>query len=226
MFTPSSLWFSPVCPTVRSALVHCGLFMQRHFWHWLLLIPGMWLFTLLHESAHAGMVLWQGGSITEFSVLPSQEIVHHPHYGRYTEWAWGHVSYSFKHHKYSEALIALAPYVLMSFLMLTAALSAAFVQAPPFWLASSIFVWLFCAPGAEIGNELLPYLLLHYEGDFFAAFQQPRPLMFWLAALWLLLCLWLGYWIQARLYWHRALRPAAYFPFAGFFLALFCVLIV
>lgn len=207
----------------EAIMLECLDFLHKHFWHFVLLIPAMLLFTVLHESAHALLVVWEGGEILEFSVWPQQEVVHHPAYGRYTEWEWGHVSYHLDD-EVSEFFIAIAPYLLMlGFMGITVLLALGKPLA--FWLASSVFVWLYVAPCAEIGNELLPYLF-DYEGDLFAAFARPSKGTWLLAAVWFAATISLGYWLQMRLYQQAALSLSAYTLLAGIGFLLFAVLVV
>ena len=57
-------------------------FLRRCWWQLLLLPPGCILITALHEAAHALAVIWQGGEVTKFVVLPAGD-------------HWGYVRYEF-----------------------------------------------------------------------------------------------------------------------------------
>src|SRR5688500_20268517 len=70
-------------------------FSKGHWPHFLLAIPGLVLWTVLHESAHALAVVLQGGQVTKFVWLPTRE-------------RWGYVECNSSDPHLSEFAIALA----------------------------------------------------------------------------------------------------------------------
>lgn len=57
--------YSEIKP-VYDVLRECGRFFKRHWFHFVLMIPGAVLYTMLHEGMHALAVILQGGRVIEF----------------------------------------------------------------------------------------------------------------------------------------------------------------
>ena len=128
-------------------------FFKGHWPHMLIAIPGAILFTAVHELAHCAAAWGQGGIVTSFVWLPSGS-------------EWGHMNYSFPSgREYSQTIISIAPYILWVCCCLLAGILALKRTAYPFWIASTIFVWLFIAPVADIANAAIPYILFNAKND-------------------------------------------------------------
>jgi hypothetical protein len=169
-------------------------FLRRHWPHLLLFVPGVIVVTVIHESAHAIAVLLQGGTVSEFIWLPSDD-------------KWGSVSYDLPHGSERAAyLISLAPNLLW-LLFATLACALSFRRQPcGYWQASFIYVWLFVVPLADIANTAFPYLT-GKTNDFRSAFGPPAALAGPLVAAFCALTFSAGYFLQRRLY--RADRLSA-----------------
>lgn len=148
---------------MKHVLQDIAAFFKGHWPHVIVAIPTAVAFTALHEVSHCVAVWMQGGTVTEFVWLPSGS-------------EWGHMRYSFPSGvQYSATAVSLCPYVLWVSLCLFAGVLA-FRQTPwPFWCASTIFVWLFIVPLADIANTAAPYLLWDADNDFQHAFGPSRP---------------------------------------------------
>ncbi len=170
---------------------------RSHWAHLVLLPPMVIVFTAIHETAHALAVVLQGGTITKFQVWPSNG-------------NWGYISYEFTASiHYSSVLISLAPYIMWFGCMLVVGISAILVRMWPWWLASSLFVWGYAGPFADIVNAWWPWLHGR-DNDLMSAFGQPGVIgsvalviAYPIAAL-------AGYFIQKRLYRMRALSILTY----------------
>lgn len=135
-------------------------FMRRHWPHLLLAVPGAFLFTLVHESAHAVAVLLQGGTINKFVWLPVED-------------KWGYITYDPPAWPgFSHFFVGIAPYLLWSSLATVVALLSLRRRPYAFWAASSLYFWLFAAPLADIANTAFPYLIGR-SNDFAHAFGAP-----------------------------------------------------
>ncbi len=168
------------------------VFVWRHWPHLILAVPGLILVTLVHEAAHAGAVLLQGGLVLEFAWLPDGM-------------RWGHVSYDLPSSSiYSLAFLDLAPYLVWLTLALTAVLLSLRRKTYPFWTASSIFFWLYIVPLGDIGNTAFPYLRGSFN-DFTSVFQSPTPLAWSVIAAGVAVAVGLGFGVQRRLYGEAAL---------------------
>ncbi len=179
---------------VRIAFQFC----VAHWWHLLLLVPGALLVTILHEAAHALLVLIQGGTVHEFRFLPGVGF-------------WGYVQYSFPVGEvYSSFAISIAPYVMwLVFCLLATGLCVA--RRFRFGLASLIYIWLFVVPLADIANAAFPWLLHHKDNDFFSAFGEPVAMQAWSVLLVVIgVAYGWGYWTQSRLYAQKRLPWPAY----------------
>ncbi|MFT4548188.1 MAG: hypothetical protein ACI8XO_004181 [Verrucomicrobiales bacterium] len=173
-------------------------FLKRIWWHFLLLLPGCILVTVLHEAAHALVVILQGGEIVEFVVLPD---------GAH----WGFVRYVFPDgQEYSELAVALAPY----FMWIGFAACASVLGWLPirwkFWSASMIFLWLFVVPLGDLGNAAFPWVFVGADNDFRAGLGEAGAS----AALGIVLLLggafYWGYILQRRLFREAALGWAGF----------------
>ena len=176
-------------------------FVLRHWLHLLLAVPGLILVTWMHEAAHAGAVLLQGGQVIEFVWLPDSEL-------------WGHIRYDLPPDGYfAPLLVGLAPYLLWLFIALVAFLLSLRRKPCSFWAASSIFFWLYLVPLADIGNTTFPYLR-GGSNDFAYIFPPPTPLIWGMFALAVLIAAALGYGVQRRLYGEYVLSLRAYLVLA------------
>ncbi|WP_395738135.1 hypothetical protein [Prosthecobacter sp.] len=187
-------------------------FMRRHWLHMLLAVPGAVVFTLVHEGAHAAAVLVQGGTVLEFVWLP-------PGDGK-----WGYVAYDPPAQgSFSSLFVSLAPYLLWFFLAAVVALLSRRRRPFPFWVASSLYFWLFAAPLADVANTAFPYLVGR-ENDFSHAFGTPSWTDLFLTAALTLLALVAGHLVQRRLYRAQGLGLPAYLVLSlSVVLALLCI---
>jgi hypothetical protein len=182
--------------TWPAPLRECGRFLRGHLAH-VLLSPllGFTLVTVLHEAAHALLVVAQGGRVVEFSFVPGG--------GNY-----GHVRYAGA--VAFPALVSLAPYLMWgAFALGTAALAWARPRLP-FWLTSSLFVWAFAVPLLDIGNAAVGWLAGGSSNDLAHAFGRPGQLDLLGVGLLVVASLVAGYFVQRRLYQERALSVAGY----------------
>jgi hypothetical protein len=173
-------------------------FFKGHWPHILIGIPAAVAFTALHEIAHCIPVWLQGGHVTEFAWLPSGE-------------EWGHMQFSFPPQtEYSSAAVSLSPYALGVAWCLLAGLLSLRRSAWSFRWASTIFVWMFIAPLADIANAAVPYLLSDSSNDFRQAFGPMQP-PFLIAAISVgIIALISGFLLNKRLYRERAVGLPAY----------------
>ncbi len=179
------------------ALTEVAYFLKTHWVHILLIPPAALAITILHEAAHGALAIVQGGTITEFVWLPTAE-------------EWGHIKYIFqKGSSHSAVAISIAPYFLWVTCCLLALALAMPTKPRPFWASSTIFIWLFLAPLADIANAALPYARGE-KNDFYSAFGEPdgllRATILGAAAL----SATVGYFLQRRLYAQNALGVPAY----------------
>ncbi len=173
-------------------------FIRRHWPHLLLVVPGALLITMVHEGAHAAAVLVQGGTVLEFVWLPVAD-------------RWGHVSYdpSAVGAFFSPFLVAIAPYLLWLFLAAVAGLLSLRRRQFAFAAASSLYLWMFLAPLADVANTAFPYLAGR-DNDFMQAFGPPTLSTWVLTALLGALALVMGHPVQRRLYRTQGLSLPAY----------------
>lgn len=172
-------------------------FISRHWPHMLLVPPGVLIITLVHESAHAAAVLLQGGTINEFVWLPVGD-------------KWGYITYDLPAWPgFSSFFVSIAPYLLWFFLAAVAILLSLLLRPVPFWAASSLYLWLFVAPLADVANTAFPYLAGR-RNDFTSAFGPPMLEDELLTALLCMLILATGHFVQRRLYGTQALGLPAY----------------
>ena len=183
---------------MKRVLHDLAAFFKGHWPHFVAAIPAAIAFTALHELAHCAAVWIQGGNVTDFAWLPSAA-------------GWGHMSYLFPQGvQYSRRAIMLAPYAFWAGSCLLAGALASRRAPWPFWAASTIFVWLFIVPLADIANTAIPYVLWNTFNDFHRAFG-PVGLSFSVLAVVLgLLASWYGYLLNRRLYRDRAVGLPAY----------------
>lgn len=176
-------------------------FLKGHWIHLVLMIPAFFVVTLAHESMHALAVITQGGTLHEFIWLPSGG-------------EWGHVTYSFPFGlEYNEQLVSLAPYIGGSVLCLISMVAA--IKSWPYWMASTLFIWCFVVPLADMVNAAVPYLLRSEENDLYSAFGPPQLWYSFFAVSIAVLIVFLGYLLQRRLYRIRALGIPCYLVFVG-----------
>ena len=152
-----------------------------------LIIPGSVVITLIHESAHALMVVSQGGSVSEFQWLPSSE-------------GWGHIRFTFpRATTYSSVVISLAPHILSVLLVLGTALLAWRRPGLKDRAATFIYFWLFFVPLADVGFALLVWTV-GGDNDVAKAFGPPGAWSVVSVVAYALAAYLLGYAVQARLY--------------------------
>jgi hypothetical protein len=162
-------------------------FIRGHLPQIVLLVPGALLITLLHESAHALAVLWQGGSVIEFQWLPSAR-------------DWGHIRFVFPDSvKYSPAAISLAPYSLSLAWMVMGVGLAWRRRIQTDRAAAYVYFWLYFIPVVDIGFTFLVWTAGGHN-DFTSAFGRPAWWSYALVAVWGLAMGVLGYVVQTRLY--------------------------
>lgn len=188
---------------MKQLLQDIAAFSKSHWPHVIIAIPAAIAFTALHELAHCVAVWVQGGSVIDFAWLPSLE-------------EWGHMQYSFPMEaRYSGTAVSLSPYAFWILFCLLAGILA--LRAAPwrFWFASTIFVWLFIVPLADIANTAAPYLLLDSNNDFRRAFGPSRPWFYAAAIAFGAVSACCGFFLNRRLYRQRAVRLPAYCLLAG-----------
>lgn len=169
-------------------------FFKGHWLHVFFAAPGALLVTVAHEAAHCAAALVQGGTVTEFVWLPG---------GGY----WGHMRYEFPQGvRYSSFVISIAPYVFWLVVAAGVALLSLRRRAYPFWLASTLFVWGFVVPLADVANAAFPYLAGAHN-DLRSAFGWPTAVAGLVVALLTLVAMAVGFVVQRRLYRERALGP-------------------
>jgi hypothetical protein len=173
-------------------------FFRGHWPHVIIAIPAAVAFTSLHELAHCVAVWVQGGSVTEFVWLPSGS-------------EWGHMRYCFPPGvSYNSIAVSLSPYVFWALFCLVAGILSLRRRRWPFWFASTLFVWLFIVPLADIANTALPYLAFGSDNDFRHAFGPPRPAFALAAGICGVVAAVYGYLLNQRLYRDRAVGIFAY----------------
>lgn len=168
----------------------------------LLAIPASIVYTALHELAHCTATWLQGGKVTRFIWIPTEEL-------------WGEMSYEFPAgDTFSDAAISGAPCILWTaccFLALALSLRR---KAWPFWAASSIFVWLFLAPISDTAYAALAQIRSVDGTDLTHVFGAPSFAVTLGYVLYGLMMTTLGFFTQRQLYRERAL-PVATFCLLG-----------
>lgn len=183
---------------MKTAFRDIMMFFKGHWPHIVIAIPAAVVFTVFHELAHCVAVWVQGGTVIDFVWLPSQG-------------EWGHMQYSFPTGlRYSTTAVALAPYAFWLSCCLLAGVLALKPRPWPFWCASTIFVWLFIAPLADIANAVFPYILWDADNDFRNALGPDRLLFSALAVGCGAGLAIIGYFLCKRFYRDRAVGLAAY----------------
>lgn len=172
-------------------------FIRRHWPHLLLFIPGAIGVTILHEAAHAGAVLLQGGTVSQFVWLPGAG-------------NWGYISYVFPDGTpNSTFLISIAPYLLWCLLALAASALSVRKQKVGYGWASVIYFWLFVVPLGDIANTAFPYLA-GKQNDFLSAFGHPSPAEAVIIGLSCAVAVFAGYHVQLGLYREGSLSATSY----------------
>lgn len=181
-------------------------FLQRHWLHWLLLpVLAVTLYTGLHEAAHAFAVWIQGGHIETFRWLPNNESL-------------GMVAYYFpRQTHYSERFIALAPYLMWLGLAGTVFLISFWLRSPHFYLYSSLFLWLYLAPLADIALAASGYAFFGMANDLYHAWGAPGLLGQLTVVALGLTVVFLSYGVHQRLYGETALPLSAFLSLASMF---------
>ncbi len=124
---------------------------------------------------------------------------------------WGHMQYVFPSGTpYSPTAISLSPYAFWIFFCLLAWLLSFKRSAWPFWAASTLYIWLFVVPLADIANTALPYILWDANNDFQRAFGPVRPMFTFLAIALAVSAVSAGFSMNRRLYRERAVGGRAY----------------
>jgi hypothetical protein len=173
------------------------MFVRRHWWHLLLLIPGAVLVAILHEAAHAVAILVQGGTIKEFVWLPQRG-------------SWGHVAYDFSPGaQYSRTIVALAPTALWLSLAAIPCLLCLRTATFSYRVASLVFFWLFVIPLADVAHAVFPFLA-GGDNDYATAFGRPcgaSAVCIGIATM----AAWIGgYFVRQRLFRQSALTILSY----------------
>lgn len=173
-------------------------FIRIHWVH-LLILPVLVLpITAIHESAHCAAVLVQGGTITEFSCWPSA--------GK-----WGFMNYEFPYsQEYSAFAISMAPYALWTIVATITVVIGIVRRQFPVWLGSTLFIWGFIVPLADIANAAFPYLIKGGENDFRHALGTPTLQLWFATCAATVISIALGFQLQRRLYGDRSLSLAGY----------------
>jgi hypothetical protein len=151
--------------------------------------------TFLHELAHAAVALALGGTVTEFSFLPSQGHL-------------GHIQWKPAPGTSSSAdlLVSLAPYVMWSICAAATGVVASLSRAGrPHWLlASTIFIWGYVVPVGDIAWNL-------FSGRGDLTFPGWVGVMVQaLGAAALLVAYAIGYLVQRRLFGDRSVGLVGY----------------
>jgi hypothetical protein len=149
--------------------------------------------TFLHELAHAAAILALGGTVTQFSFLPSQGHL-------------GHVQWQAPPGTTSSAhlLVSLAPYLMWSACAVGTIVVAWFSRGLHWLLASTIFVWGYVVPLADIA-----WNLFSGRGDLSVPGWE-GVLVQALGAAGLGLAYALGYFVQRRLFADRSVGVVGY----------------
>lgn len=202
------------CVTItpaRHAFVQAIGFFRRHWLHVLISpILAITVITFLHEAAHALAAWLQGGTVTSFTIVP-------------TERYYGQMSYRFPAGaRYSPALISLAPYLLWGGIAGVTAILARCLSIPR-WAAPTLFLWCYAAPILDIAKACAEFLL-GQPSDLTHAFGVATEVD-WASVLLLGgLTYVLSYFVQRRLYGQRdALSPAGYLGTSVLAIGLICL---
>lgn len=179
------------------ALRRVSSYLWAHRIHIVLCVPMLFGVTVLHEAAHALAVILQGRTVTDFSVWPGNG-------------NWGYIEWqSFPQTAPYPELVSLAPYLLWLALV-TAAVAVSLVPASkPFWMASTVFVWLYAVPVLDIANAVVGYTL-GPAGDLSAVFPSSTTVRVLAALVAVVAFVGTGFAVQQRLYGPQALRPMEY----------------
>lgn len=164
----------------------------------LLAIPASVAYTVLHELAHCIATWAQGGNVTRFIWLPTEEF-------------WGEMTYEFpRAAAFSDSAISVAPYVLWTTFCIIA-LALSFRRAAwPLWAASSIFVWLFLAPISDIAYAALAQIRSVEGTDLGRVFGEPSLAVTIGFIVYGLVLAFLGFLTQRQLYRERALSASSF----------------
>jgi hypothetical protein len=166
--------------------------------HLLIAIPAAVVFTVFYELAHCTAVWMQGGTVTDFVWIPSGE-------------EWGHMQYIFpKGTNYSSAIISTAPYILWITLCIIAGIFSLKRKPWKFLWASTIFIWLFVVPIADIANAAIPYIVRNANNDLKQAFGSIQSSYIVVGCIFGIIAVIYGLLLNKRLYRNNALSVAAY----------------
>lgn len=123
---------------MADVLAQLARFLRRHWPHAIALVGMFFVFTFLHEAAHALAVIAQGGEMLSFGILPDSDSL-------------GHIRYAFPPDaRFSPILISMAPYLFWLACMLAAIALAVARRGWSFRWGSSIFIWAYLAPWLDI----------------------------------------------------------------------------
>ncbi len=177
---------------------------RRHWFHILISPVAFFLYTVVHECAHAFAAAAQGATITEFSVIPNGESL-------------GYMNYQFSEGSYGDRdLVSIAPYVLWSLCMIGVVLLSTRKRGYSFPLASTLFLWGFLGAWGDIALAGMSWVNAG-RGDWGHVLGESTPIDALAMSLAWVCVLALGYLVQRRLYRSAALSKASYaiMVFAG-----------
>ncbi len=169
-------------------------------WPHVLVLPVMFfVFTGLHESAHALAVVAQGGEVLEISIIPSTQ-------------AYGYIRYQFPENSNASFwFVSVAPYLMwLGFMSLTSVI--AFIRKWNWWIGSTLFIWGYLCPWLDIYLHWTTFQMGDRGplSDFAHAFDRPTSLgwVLW-ATISTIVAVW-GYVLQRRLYQKHQLPLISY----------------
>lgn len=177
-----------------------GQFLHDHWMDCVLLLPGIALLIFVHECSHALAAVVQGGDVTEFVCFPSaHEMGHIRFHGLPASASLG------------AFVVSVAPYGVWCGSCLVAFAISRRQAALNFVASSTVFVWMFLLPFADITNTVLSYYSGNTTNDFRIALGWPPSvsvsIVFVTVAVGLA-CL--GFPTQQRLYRDRAVGGTCY----------------
>ena len=187
-------------------------FFRSHWPHLIIVIPAVFVFTAIHEFAHCIGVWIQGGQVTDFAWLPSGA-------------EWGHMQFVFPPGtEYNAAVISLGPYAMWICFILLAGILSLKRTAWPFWFASTVFIWLFAAPLADIANTAVPYLLGNAQNDMQNALGPAQFSYAMVAGVFFIAAAAYGFVLNKRLYRYRCIGLPAYCALAAAAALAICII--
>ena len=174
-------------------------FFLRNWWNLILIIPGAYFITFLHELAHAIPVWAQGGTVTEFIWYGDKE-------------GWGHINYSFpKNIDYNDTIISLGPYISAIIIFFIGNLISRIIRNKYAVLSSLTFVWLIVIPLAELAYGLFPYCIYNTDNDIFHAFGKANSSIIICTIFATVFSTISAYFAHENLYHSQSLSPKTFF---------------